>query len=226
MNGILKTKKWLSAVLACALLASMFTVSGCSLFGDAESTENGTEIESRKGASRAALEVMEAIDAIGNVTLQSEEAIVNAEALYAALSDSDKEDISNYDVLTAARSALDELKMQGFAANYLKAVKAAFLQPEAITLNHVYVLEAPDQAGSYYLTFDLNSVNAAGITEQHFYGNGTPVALNDEVLAALEQSASFSGLTGNNYWLDGCSSASQGKELNAEAIQADYAASF
>ncbi len=53
--------------------------------------------------------VEESISAIGKVTMQSQEAIETAEQLYEELSDSQKEDVENYDVLTAARKEYDRL---------------------------------------------------------------------------------------------------------------------
>lgn len=53
--------------------------------------------------------VIKAIDAIGEVTKDSQEAIENAETLYNALSDDLKAKVTNYETLTAARATLDKL---------------------------------------------------------------------------------------------------------------------
>lgn len=50
------------------------------------------------------------IDAIGDVTLNSEEAITAAREAYEALTEEQKNQVSNYKVLTAAEAALQALK--------------------------------------------------------------------------------------------------------------------
>lgn len=68
----------------------------------------GTESQStqKKDASTVAA----LIDSIGTVTLESETVIVNARNLYNALPDAAKQYVTNYNVLTAAESALEQLK--------------------------------------------------------------------------------------------------------------------
>ena len=55
-------------------------------------------------------DVIEKIDAIGEVTLASEEAITAARAAYEALTETQKEQVTNYNVLTAAEARLADLK--------------------------------------------------------------------------------------------------------------------
>ena len=55
-------------------------------------------------------DVIEKIDAIGEVTLASEEAITAARAAYEALTETQKEQVTNYNVLTAAEARLTDLK--------------------------------------------------------------------------------------------------------------------
>ena len=54
------------------------------------------------------------IDAIGNVTLESEAAIVAAEEAYAALSTAEQATIKNYGLLSAARTTLEDAKFDAF----------------------------------------------------------------------------------------------------------------
>ena len=223
MNEELKTKKWLSTILVCALAASLFSVSGCSFFGSSDNSNDPAVEESRKDASRAARDVMEAIDALGAISLQSEEAVASVEALYDALSEEEKAEVANYDVLTAARQALDQLKLQGFAADYLNQVKPAFLYPESVVVNHVYVEEDFAQKGSYYFSYDLTLQNMVGETEQRIYGNSVSVALNDETFAAIQNSIALSGLIGNQYWVENLI-LENAQELNAQAVQEEYEA--
>ncbi len=58
----------------------------------------------------AAQEVIDLIEEIGTVTLESEEAITEAKATYAALTDEQKALVSNYEKLTTAEATLAQLK--------------------------------------------------------------------------------------------------------------------
>lgn len=64
------------------------------------------------GKSAVVKETEKLIDAIGTVTVDSALAIETAESAYGALSQEDKARISNYEVLTAARQTLDEMKLE------------------------------------------------------------------------------------------------------------------
>lgn len=68
----------------------------------------GTESKSAQQQDAAA--VVNAINTIGTVTMESATAITNARNLYNALSDSAKEYVTNYDVLTAAEAALAQIQ--------------------------------------------------------------------------------------------------------------------
>lgn len=73
----------------------------------------GTESASVQKQDAAA--VVDSINIIGPVTLESETAINNARNLYNALADSAKGYVTNYDTLTAAEAALAQLKGQAAA---------------------------------------------------------------------------------------------------------------
>lgn len=66
--------------------------------------------ESKSTQKNDAATVVKMIDGIGIVTLESETAVVNARNLYNALPDTAKQYVTNYDVLVAAESALEQLK--------------------------------------------------------------------------------------------------------------------
>ena len=66
--------------------------------------------ESKSTQKNDAATVVKMIDGIGIVTLESETAIVNARNLYNALTETAKQYVTNYDVLVAAESALEQLK--------------------------------------------------------------------------------------------------------------------
>ena len=70
----------------------------------------GTESEAVQKAD--AENVVQLINSIGTVTLESETAIVSARTLYNALSDTAKGYVTNIDTLTAAEAALAQLKAQ------------------------------------------------------------------------------------------------------------------
>lgn len=74
----------------------------------------GTESSAVK--QKEATEVVNAINAIGPVTLESETAINSAQALYDALSDDVKANVTNYQTLVDAQAALAALK-NGSAGN-------------------------------------------------------------------------------------------------------------
>lgn len=74
------------------------------------------EAAEKEAADKAAAQpVVEMINAIGTVTLDSEEAIAAAREAYDALTDDQKQYVDNYDVLTAAEEELEELKEEAEA---------------------------------------------------------------------------------------------------------------
>ena len=73
----------------------------------------------------AADAVIAKISAIGTVTLESKTAIEDAEAAYAALTDTQKALVTNYSALTAARAAYDQQVAEKEAADKAAADKAA-----------------------------------------------------------------------------------------------------
>ena len=84
-------------------------VSNKDVLEKAESTLK--ELQDAKAADvKAAEEVTNKIDAIGDVTLESEDAIKEARTAYDALTDAQKELVSNKDVLEKAESTLKELQ--------------------------------------------------------------------------------------------------------------------
>ena len=62
--------------------------------------------------SKAVRETEKLINAIGTVTVESEEAVKAAEAAYEALSEEDRAEVENYQTLTDARTALDAAKLE------------------------------------------------------------------------------------------------------------------
>ncbi len=70
------------------------------------------ELKQAQADQQAAQTVIDAIAAIGEVTLEKEDAITAARAAYDALTDAQKALVTNYDTLTAAEARLAELKAE------------------------------------------------------------------------------------------------------------------
>ena len=105
-------------------------VSNKDVLEKAESTLK--ELQDAKAADvKAAEKVTNKIDAIGDVTLESEDAIKEARTAYDALTDAQKELVSNKDVLEKAETTLKELK----DAKDADDAKAA-ATPKSITLSN------------------------------------------------------------------------------------------
>jgi len=92
-------------------------------------------------ANAAIIVVEDAINAIGDVTLGSLDAIVAAETAYGALSAAQKAQVKNYDVLVAARDAYSALK-----AAEVDAVIDALGAADSITLESLDAIVAAEQA--------------------------------------------------------------------------------
>lgn len=86
----MKKSKILSTMILC--LSMLLTLTACGKSAEAKAAE-------------------ELIAAIGQVTVDSQEAVEKAEATYAALSEEDQKAVSNYGTLTAAREALDAAQL-------------------------------------------------------------------------------------------------------------------
>ena len=74
--------------------------------------------------------VIEKIDAIGEVTLASEEAIAAARAAYEALTEAQKAEVTNYDKLTAAEARLADLKAAKAVDDMIDAIGEVTLESE------------------------------------------------------------------------------------------------
>ena len=110
-----------TARLAPAALALTLALSGCSLFGPDSQTQS----------------VIDAINAIGDVTLTSEQSINDAQSAYESLNESQQSKVSNSGTLTAAESKLAELKDAKAKDDQSKAdeVKAAIDAIGDVTLD-------------------------------------------------------------------------------------------
>lgn len=79
--------------LLCALLIIMFVATGCS------------------GVDKETQEVINTINNIGEVNIESQEDIELAESLYSELNDKQKERVNNYNILLESRELLDKIKL-------------------------------------------------------------------------------------------------------------------
>lgn len=115
------------------------------------------------GKSKAAKEAEKAIDAIGEVTLDSGDAIKNAEKLYNILTDAEKADVDNRLVLVEAQeqfAKLQETLIYGNAKESFEALKdVATLCVNG--MDDIYgawyfgIYKASNASGNYYFYYDL-----------------------------------------------------------------------
>ena len=89
-----------------------------------------TAAEARLTDLKAAKAVDDLIDAIGEVTLASEEAIVAARAAYEALTEAQKAEVKSYDKLTAAEARLADLKAAKAVDDMIDAIGEVTLESE------------------------------------------------------------------------------------------------
>ncbi len=115
-------KKISIVLLAMLMVISMAACGGSESGGD-------TPASSAPQVSAAVQAAIDAIDDIGTVTVDSEEAIKNAEKLYGILTDSEKSQVTNRLALVEAREAFDVLSAEIIFKNagdaYRKIAQAA-----------------------------------------------------------------------------------------------------
>ena len=90
-----------------------------------------TAAERRLANLQAILPVEDMIDAIGEVTLDSENAIQAARAAYDALTEEQKAEVKNYDVLTAAEARLADLQAAKPVEKLIDAIGEVTLDSES-----------------------------------------------------------------------------------------------
>ncbi len=101
------------------------------------------EVEKAAADEAAATAVEEKIDAIGTVTLDSEDVIAEAREAYDSLTDEQKELVDNYSTLTVAETELASLKDDEAAANTVEDLIDAI---GTVTLNSANDIEAAREA--------------------------------------------------------------------------------
>ena len=97
---------------------------------EVKSYDKLTAAEARLADLKAAKPVDDMIDAIGEVTLDSESAIQAARAAYDALTEEQKAEVKNYDVLTAAEARLADLKAAKAVDDMIDAIGEVTLKSE------------------------------------------------------------------------------------------------
>ena len=90
-----------------------------------------TAAEARLVDLKAAKAVDDQIDAIGEVTLESEEAIAAAREAYEALTEAQQAEVKNYDKLTAAEARLADLKAAKAVDDQIDAIGEVTLESES-----------------------------------------------------------------------------------------------
>ena len=89
-----------------------------------------TAAEARLADLKAAKPVDDMIDAIGEVTLESEETIAAARAAYEALTEAQQAEVKSYDKLTAAEARLADLKAAKAVDDMIDAIGEVTLESE------------------------------------------------------------------------------------------------
>ena len=97
---------------------------------EVKSYDKLTAAEARLADLKAAKAVDDMIDAIGEVTLESEEAIAAARAAYEALTEAQKAEVKSYDKLTAAEARLADLKAAKPVDDMIDAIGEVTLESE------------------------------------------------------------------------------------------------
>ena len=101
---------------------------------EVKSYDKLTAAEARLADLKAAKAVDDMIDAIGEVTLASEEAITAARAAYGALTEAQQAEVKSYDKLTAAEARLADLKAAKAVDDMIDAIgEVTLASEEAIT---------------------------------------------------------------------------------------------
>ena len=97
---------------------------------EVKSYDKLTAAEARLANLKAAKPVDDMIDAIGEVTLESEDAIAAARAAYEALTEAQKAEVKSYDKLTAAEARLADLKAAKAVDDMIDAIGEVTLESE------------------------------------------------------------------------------------------------
>ena len=97
---------------------------------EVKSYDKLTAAEARLADLKAAKPVDDMIDAIGEVTLESEDAIAAARAAYEALTEAQKAEVKSYDKLTAAEARLADLKAAKAVDDMIDAIGEVTLESE------------------------------------------------------------------------------------------------
>lgn len=107
--------------------------------------------------------VINLIDQIGQVTLNSEEAINTAKSTYNKLSSDEKTRVTNYDSVEAASQKLQELKMEKRVKNIVRVTKLQVSKPNSVGGVSVYIgFKNMSDKTIKYITFEVVPYNAVG----------------------------------------------------------------
>lgn len=198
-------KKMITVIIAVALVLSLV---GCA------QTQNAAD----KSAEMIA-EVESLISSIGEVTLDSGNAIINAEAAYNNLDEEQKAELANYTVLQEARVRYNELielqPAQEFAAKLLASFAIGFKNPLSLKVNNVWYYTEFER---HYFTYELEATNGLGNRLTLFYGNDV-LGYRDMSDQEIE-SATYEFCNGFNSYIveNGIKAMQNGVELDAQYI--------
>lgn len=148
------------------------------------------------GKSQAVKDVEKAIEEIGNVSLDSETAILKAERMYDYLTERERSKVSNKGVLVEARYAYDELYAD-IIYDTAKETYDLLYEAYAIYLFNAYGLENALKFGASANAWTMDSDFCKRYAEA---GHGVlhlPQLTEEEVAEALEYLYNDKGLSGN-----------------------------
>ena len=173
------------------------------------------------------------IDAIGNVTLDSQKAIEEAETAYAALKPEDQQKVKNYGTLQSARESFDSQKEWDaqerkdqqdavpLAEKIITAMGETFKSPLNLTVENIWYMHSLsllDTNEVWSFTFQITAPNGFGTYLNEYY-NITLFETEDthdltNIDDALKQEVSFWKVLGHGVlWRQGATTMQYGTQM-------------
>ncbi len=161
--------------LLATLLVMVLTLTGCSLFGPDSDTQT----------------VIDAINAIGDVTIESEQSISDARDAYDGLDDGQQDKVDNYETLTTAESKLSKLKK----AELKKDQAAADPVINEIDAIGDVTLDKKDQVSKARASYDSLTTS-----QKSLVGNYQTLLTAEEAIEKLEQALAVGETVTTSEW--------------------------
>ncbi len=168
-----------------------------------------TRLEELKTAKEAAEAFDAKVEAIGTVTLDSEEAIVEARTIYQGLSDDAKSFVTKLNDLVAAENQLDALKLDSVKSEAKAALDqidlTVYRQEDQATIQGI-IKDAKEAIDNATNSQEVNAAKAAALDEIAKIKTAEEIAVEElaaakaEAKAAIE--AKYDNLTTDNSYAD------------------------